>query len=169
MGTGKTAVGRIVARIMGREFYDMDFLITLRSGLSINEIFESMGELHFRKLEHDVLLELNKVNEIVIATGGGTFVNSKNSEMAHQCGTVFCLRAAPEVTLKRIANNAERPLLNKPTLSQIEALLDQRKVVYDAFEYQIETSFRSIDEVAQEIVSIYRKEISNCTRNDHES
>ena len=168
MGTGKTEVGREVARIMGRKFYDTDEVINLDTGLSIDDIFKNRGEAYFRKLERDLLRELNLKRNIVISTGGGTFVGNADIENADLSAIIFCLTAAPEIIMKRILNNRERPLLSRPSPTKIERLLIQRKIFYDAIRHQVDTSEHSIADVAREIVSLYMNEISNCGGIKHE-
>jgi shikimate kinase len=164
IGTGKTVIGRMVAQIMNREFYDTDCLIIRQTGLSINEIFREMGELYFRNLEHDFLLELRMNNNSVISTGGGTLLNRDNIRLMEQRGIIFCLNSAPEIILQRISNDIERPLLSAPSLKQIKKILAQRKEAYASFQYQLETSNRSIDEIAENIVSVYLNDALKCKK-----
>ena len=76
MGTGKTVVGQIVAELLNREFIDTDERIQKRAGKSIPQIFVQSGEAHFRQMENELVEELSSRSDLVIATGGGTLLNS---------------------------------------------------------------------------------------------
>ena len=91
MGTGKTSVGREVARRLGRPFIDMDAEIEARTGKSIPAIFAEEGEAHFRNLEAGLCRELSARRGLVIATGGGTLVNEENRRLMSSGGLVICL------------------------------------------------------------------------------
>lgn len=91
-GSGKTTVGRELAGMLGREFFDSDELIVDKAGCSIEEIFASGGEEEFRRIEHDVLEELTKMSGKVISTGGGSVTRPENVDLMHQNSAVVWLR-----------------------------------------------------------------------------
>ena len=95
MGCGKTAVGRVVARVSGFEFLDTDLFIEEHVGMSIPRIFEEHGEETFRRYEREVVTRLAERSETVIATGGGLLVDHANMDTMKQYAMVFCLWASP--------------------------------------------------------------------------
>ncbi len=135
MGTGKTAVGRILANETGREFVDTDDLIVHRTGLSIVRLFRERGEEDFRRLETELIREYAGKRDLVIATGGRLMLNPLNALLVHGRAAIFCLVASPEEILARVKNDPRRrPLLevDDPLLT-IRKLLDQRQEGYNQF------------------------------------
>ena len=125
MGTGKSAVGREVARRLGRQFVDMDDVIEARAGKPIPRIFAEDGEPAFRQMEASLCEELSAQRGLVIATGGGALVNLANRAMMMKSGTVVCLSCDPDEILRRVGGNDYRPLLNVPDpRAKIPALSD---------------------------------------------
>ena len=155
MGTGKSSVGRLVAERLGRAFVDMDLLIEEREGRSIAEIFATEGEPYFRALERDLCRELAAQSDLVIATGGGALIDPVNREVMGRSGVLFCLRCSPDEILRRLALAEDRPLLDVEDRRQrIEALLAQRREAYAQIPYQIETTGRTIEQVAEEVIRL---------------
>jgi shikimate kinase/3-dehydroquinate synthase len=155
MGTGKSAVGQVVARRLGRKFIDMDNAIVLRAGKPIPRIFAEYGEPAFRAMESDVCAELSEQGSLVIATGGGALVNAENRRTMMAGGTVICLNASPDEILRRVGEDDGRPLLNVPDPhARIAELLDARRAAYQTIPWQIDTSTLSIDEVAEQVLGL---------------
>lgn len=154
MGTGKTTVGLILARRLGRQFVDTDKMIEERHG-PIESIFVNSGEARFRDLERRLADELASQQGLVIATGGGMLVDSSVVRAFEQNGEVICLVASPSVLLNRLeAENATRPLLSADDPgAAIENILRQRHTAYERFR-QIETDDLTPDEVADRIVEL---------------
>jgi shikimate kinase len=154
MGTGKTTVGKILARHLGYGFVDTDERIQARSGKTIPEIFREEGEAAFRCLEAAVARELAAGEGMVVATGGRMMLDPENAETLGRSGRVFCLQAAPEEILARVAGDAGavRPLLEGgDPLARILALLKERAAGYARFP-QVRTSGRTPEEVAGRIL-----------------
>jgi len=152
MGTGKTVVGREVARRLGREFVDLDALIEQKAGKPIPAIFAEDGEPAFRALEAAVCEDLCAGRGAVIATGGGTLVNPALRTLIHRTGTVVCLRCDTDEILRRVQNDQngpDRPLLAVPDpRAEIERLLTEREPAYASIPWQIDTTGLSPAEVA---------------------
>jgi shikimate kinase len=131
MGAGKTSVGRVLARRLGKQFYDSDHSIEERTGVRIPVIFDIEGEPGFRAREHTVLSELTGLNNIVLATGGGAVVNPDNRKLLHDRGTVVYLRAPVRELLNRTRHDKNRPLLqtNDPR-ARLNTLFEQRDPLY---------------------------------------
>ena len=154
MGTGKTAVGRRLAKILHREFVDMDDLIEEHAGISIVEIFARQGEAAFRQLEHEVCLDVARRTGLVVATGGGTVVNQVSRQALQESGFLICLTAAPEEILNRIGADSNRPMLATDTgtrQERIKMLLEERARHYNAIPHQVDTTCLTQDEVVSHI------------------
>ncbi len=139
MGTGKSAVGRVLARRTGRRHLDTDAEIERGAGKPIPEIFALDGEAAFREQETALLSSLAIAEEaggLVLSTGGGTPVRAENAALLKQVGTVVWLRVTPEAILARVAHSLhERPLLaghRDNPLGRIESLLAAREPIYEA-------------------------------------
>jgi len=153
MGVGKSAVGREVAIRLGRTFIDLDDKIEEMAGMRIPQIFETWGEAHFRALERKLLRQLALQQGLVIATGGGALVDARNREMMVQQSLVVCLTATPETILQRLGNDTQRPLLAGPQrLQRIVQLLNQRAAAYAEIPQWVDTSGKSIAQVADEVL-----------------
>ena len=155
MGVGKTAVGREVARRLGRAFVDMDDLIVLEAGMSIPEIFETRGEAYFRELESAILRQLAAQRDLVIATGGGALVDPSNRELMTRTSLVICLSASVSAIEDRLAGDETRPLLAAADRRQrIVDLINKRAAAYAEIPYRIDTTNREIGEVAEEVIAL---------------
>jgi shikimate kinase/3-dehydroquinate synthase len=154
MGTGKTSVGREVARRLGRPFVDMDDEIVARAGKPIAEIFQDEGEAAFRALEAEVCRELSEQHGLVIATGGGALVDPKNRRYMIASGPVFCLGCSSEGILERLAGVQDRPLLEvEDRRVEIERLQRARREAYAAIPRQIDTTALTTGEVAERVIA----------------
>jgi shikimate kinase len=151
MGAGKTTVGQRVAALLKRRFVDADDVIVERAEMSIAQMFATKGEAAFRALEKEVCRDLAAEREIVVATGGGMLVDPENRARMLQSGLVVCLDAAPDVIRARLALGEGRPLAGN-----WEALYEQRRAVYAEIPTHVDTSARTPDSIAQEIVRLWR-------------
>jgi shikimate kinase len=153
MGTGKTSVGRLIAEQLHFEFLDTDELIQARTGRTITEIFAINGEAAFRQLERDLVGELARRTQTVIATGGGLPTDPDNLVALKTHALVVCLCASPEKIWERVRNQSHRPLLHDPDPQRkIRELLEARKPFYHQADVLINTDLRPIREVAQQII-----------------
>ncbi len=131
MGAGKTTVGKLLAKHLGKTFYDSDHEIENRTGVNIPLIFELEGEDGFRKREAAVIAELVKLQDIVLATGGGAVLSALNRENISKHGTVIYLRANVEDLLQRTRNDKNRPLLQTGNpREKLEQLYAERDPLY---------------------------------------
>jgi shikimate kinase len=133
MGTGKTVVGKLLARKLGKEFIELDALIEKRAGKSIPEIFRQDGEMKFRELEMEVTKSVADRKNAVIACGGGIVLNNINIDRLRQECVIVCLTASPSTILKRTSKDKDgRPLLAvADRLRQIRELLKFRRPFYE--------------------------------------
>lgn len=131
MGSGKTTVGRALAKKMNKRFIDSDHEIEARTGVSIPVIFELEGEQSFRQREADVIRELTALDDIVLATGGGAILNPASREYLKSRGTVIYLQANVNQILQRTSHDRNRPLLQTADpRKRIEELAHQREPYY---------------------------------------
>jgi shikimate kinase/3-dehydroquinate synthase len=151
MGAGKTTVGRLLAHFLGKTFYDSDREIQKRTGVGIPVIFEIEGEEGFRKRETDMLAELAKMENIVLATGGGAVLSMENRRLLKQRGIVIYLRAAVEDLWRRTRQDQNRPLLRAPDpRKKLTELYGQRDPLYrDTAHIIVEIGKRSARHLAQ--------------------
>ena len=157
MGTGKSSVGRLVAEQLQFEFLDTDNLIEIRAGKAISEIFAQNGETTFRELECNLVKELASRTQTVISTGGGLPVNPENLQSLKQHALVVCLWSSPEKILERVREQSHRPLLQSPDpLAKIRSLLTVREPSYKQADVLLNSEFRSIREVAQQVILQFR-------------
>jgi len=154
MGTGKSSVAQRVALQLGRPLVDMDVEIEKRANKNIPRIFAEDGEAIFRQLEADFCQELSQQNGLVIATGGGALVNPDSRKVLMNSGTVVCLTASIDEILQRVVDG-DRPLLDGPDpRAEIARLLENRAAAYAAIPWQVDSTGRSIQDIAEELVEL---------------
>lgn len=155
MGTGKTAIGKALAKKKERCFVDLDELIELKERRLISEIFAKEGEPYFRKAEKSVLKQVAKEKNFVVACGGGIILDNENIKIMKKTGKIICLTATPVVILKRTSAYRHRPLLNVANpKKQIELLLKLRAPYYALADKTIDTSRISVKAAADNINKI---------------
>lgn len=132
MGSGKTTVGRHLARNLGMDFVDLDHEIQARCGVEVAVIFEIEGEEGFRKRESELLDELTRREGIILATGGGSVINPDNRRMLSDRGLVVYLRTTVDQQLRRLERDKQRPLLRAPDRRRrLEDMATDRNPVYE--------------------------------------
>ena len=131
MGAGKTTIGKSLANYLDKTFIDSDQEIQKRTGVKIPVIFEIEGEIGFRKREADMLKELIKIDNMVLATGGGIILDEENRTSLKKKGTIIYLRATVNDLLHRTRHDKNRPLLQTTDLqNKLTELYDQRDPIY---------------------------------------
>jgi 3-dehydroquinate synthase len=131
MGSGKTTVGRALAKKLNKRFIDSDHEIEARTGVSIPVIFELEGEQSFRQREAEIIRELTDLHGIVLATGGGAILNPASRDYLKSRGTVIYLQASVNQILQRTSHDRNRPLLQTADpRARIEELARQREPYY---------------------------------------
>ena len=157
MGTGKTAVGRELARLLHMRLIDIDTGIEEVAGMRIPDIFSRFGEAWFRDIETKVIRKYAALDHAVISTGGGAVLREENVEALRKNGIIFCLIASPDTILKRTDGNDDRPLLKSDDpLRKIIELMHYRRPFYEKAGIMIDTEDKSPLQVAEEIAGIYR-------------
>jgi shikimate kinase len=152
MGSGKSAVGRRLSRLLGRDFFDSDEVIEARTGVDIAFIFEKEGEAGFRKREQAVIDEITARDGIVLATGGGAILGPENRAHLAARGTVVYLHTTVGQQLRRTLGD-KRPLLNQgQRRAVLTDLMEIREPMYrEVAQMVVNTDGRSVAAVAAEI------------------
>ncbi len=160
MGSGKTTVGKILAKKLDRHFVDLDAFIENRSEKTIERIFSESGEGAFRDIESECLKEVSNTNgqQYVISTGGGVVLSQLNWELMNANGTTIYLEMELDIIWKRIRRNRKRPLLNvKNPLGEVKRLFAERKELYEKADFTVRSSKLTSQKAADEIVSIIKR------------
>ena len=154
MGAGKSTVGRLLARRLGKRFVDTDHEIEKRNGVTIPVIFEIEGEDGFRRREQEVLVDLAQEADLVLSTGGGIVLRSDNREVLRNQGFVVYLSARPELLAERTRHDRSRPLLNvADPLARLRELYGVRDPLYREVAHAVvETGRGAPQQVVQAIV-----------------
>lgn len=153
MGTGKSSVGRLLAKRLGFRLVDLDAEIVRVAGCSINEIFAESGEEEFRRLESAQLDRLARGPRTVLSTGGGAVKNPDNRRLMHDAGAVINLTASVDAICARLVDDSARPLLRENRSPDFVArMLAEREQYYADADVRIDTSGKSVGEVVEEIL-----------------
>ncbi|MFZ6711080.1 bifunctional shikimate kinase/3-dehydroquinate synthase AroKB [Undibacterium sp. TC9W] len=154
MGSGKTTVGRALAKKLNKRFIDTDHEIEARTGVSIPVIFEIEGEASFRQREADVIRDLTGQENIVLATGGGAVLNAESRQYLHERGIVIYLRAGIHSILQRTRHDKNRPLLRTADpRKKLEELESQRAPLYQEVAHiSIETGRPNVQFLVQTVL-----------------
>ncbi len=153
MGTGKTAVGRELSRLLDMKLIDVDTEIEKSEKITINEIFKHFGEPRFREIETDMIRKLSESKNTIISTGGGAVLKQENMDILRKNGVIVCLTASPETIFKRTSTNNDRPLLQvENPLERIKELLNFRKPFYQKADVMIDTEGKNPLQIADEII-----------------
>jgi shikimate kinase len=155
MGSGKSAVGSILAARLGWRFIDTDREIEAAAGASVAQIFAREGEPRFRERERAALCALPGARAVV-ALGGGAVVDARNREVLAQKGTLVWLDASPEALAARTASDSSRPLLagldREGRIARLRELSVARRPAYASAALRIDTDGRTPREVADQIL-----------------
>ena len=158
MGAGKTTIGRQIARFLGFDFFDSDREIEQRTGVAIPLIFELEGEEGFRRREKDIISELSKKSNIVLATGGGAVLNKENRQALKNSGKVIYLCAGIDDLLERTAKDKNRPLLQTADpRKKLQAILTEREPIYRKLaDIILETNKMTVHAAVKELEGLIR-------------
>jgi shikimate kinase len=153
MGAGKSVVGRSLANAMSRPFFDTDTMVEETVGVSIEDMFATVGEEAFREVETRTIQDLADLKGVVIATGGGALKNPENVKILKHESFVIYLYAKPEILFERIKGETGRPIADKmATFDDMRIVLAEREPLYRKIaDFTVDTSDKAINVVENEI------------------
>ena len=155
MATGKTAVGKALARRLGRRFIDLDDVIEKKEKMKIVDIFAQKGEPYFRTVEKSAVKEIATQHDQIVACGGGVVIDPENVATLKKSGVIICLEADCDTIVARSAGTAERPLLNVDNpRERVMELLKKRAVFYKQADHTIDTTKLGVNAVVDRIITI---------------
>ena len=162
MGSGKTSIGRLVAKKLGFQFVDTDAVVVERAGMQVAEIFAGRGESWFRDQETSALESMSILNRSVISTGGGIVLREENRALLRSLGFVVWLTASEDVIFERVSRNKRRPLLQTDDPRKtVQELLAQRLDFYESVSrFTLDTSVLSHETAAESIIAEARRAFS---------
>jgi shikimate kinase len=157
MGSGKTSIGKHLAKILGLDFYDCDHELERLTGASVNLIFDLEGEAGFRVRETNLLEQLTEKHKVLIATGGGTVCKPENRAMLRSRGFVVYLKTSVENQLRRLSHDKSRPLLQAEDRTQ--RLLDLARVRNPLYEETADLVFKTRNSSVQSTAKMLARTI----------
>ena len=156
MGAGKSTIGRILAKRLKVRFIDVDKIIEKSEKKSIRNIFEQKGEKYFRKLEEKITFKLLKKKKVVIALGGGAFINNSIREKVLKSHVSIWLKVNLEKLIIRYGKNKRRPLLNKNKLdADVRRIYQSRKKIYSLANFKVNCDNMSKTQIVEKILVFY--------------
>lgn len=162
MGAGKSSVGRRLASILRMPFLDADYEIEVAAGMNISDFFAQHGEDEFRKGEQKVILRLLQRRRIVLATGGGAFMNETTREIISRKGISIWLKADLEVLMKRVRKRNTRPLLQKTDPEGImRELMELRYPVYAGADITVHSDDVPHEQTVRDVIGALKQYLSD--------
>tara|TARA_B100001029_G_C15042699_1_gene444815 strand:- start:1343 stop:1858 length:516 start_codon:yes stop_codon:yes gene_type:complete len=156
MGSGKSTLGRLIAKKLGLVFIDVDHKIELIEKVSVSKIFKKHGERYFRMIEEKISSQiLMESSKSVISLGGGAFLNKKIQDLVLKKNISFWLKWKNTSIIKRLKNFNKRPVLKDMNNEQITNLINQRSKTYSKADYIIECDSLIKSEIIEKIIQIY--------------
>ncbi len=154
MGSGKSTIGNLLSKKLHREFIDSDHYIEHKTGVDIPRIFDVEGEEGFRQRETDALNELSQLNDIVLATGGGSVIKAENQHILSTTGFIVFLDTSIHQQISRLKKDKKRPLLQTADpRAKLEELLATRKPIYKKMaDYTVKTDHKHAKSILNEII-----------------
>ncbi|WP_310602368.1 shikimate kinase [Anaerosporobacter sp.] len=154
MGTGKSTVSSYLKNWLDMEEVDLDAMIVKKTSMSIPDIFEKYGEAHFRDLETETLLDVQKREQLIVSCGGGIVLREENVEAMKANGKIVLLTATPKTVYERVKDSKNRPILNgNMNVEYIEQLMEKRRECYlKCADIIIATDGKSVKQIGEELV-----------------
>lgn len=167
MGTGKSTVGRQVARQVGFDFLDSDHEIERKEGRPVSQIFAEQGEVAFRAMERAFIEQGHPARRCVVSCGGGLVVPPGMLELLRARGVIICMHAPIETILQRTMHATHRPLLQVDDREQrLRELYSQREALYRRTGTMVLTDKRPLREIVAHVMRVYRQEAAQFRRAD---
>ena len=155
MGSGKTTIGKLVSKKLNLNFFDTDEEIENKLNMKISKIFIEKGESFFRKYEEEITLELLKKKKVIIALGGGAFLNNRIRKEILKNHLSFWLKWDDKILLKRIKNSYKRPIAFNSTNHELLRLIKKRSNIYSKALYNVDCEKLNKNELVYKIIKIY--------------
>ena len=154
MASGKSTVGKLLAKKLNLKFFDTDFIIEKKANMKIFQLFEKKGEAIFRNLEKKITLGLLNKKSCVISLGGGAFLNEKIRKSAEKKGVTIWLNCKTKTIINRIKKNNKRPLALNLSDNEIKDLLINRSKIYSKAKYEIDCENMEKTQIVNKIIEI---------------
>ncbi|MDC1154797.1 shikimate kinase [Candidatus Pelagibacter sp.] len=161
MGSGKTSIGKLISKKLKLDFFDTDLKIEKKLGMKISKIFSEKGEIFFRGLEEKITIDILKKKNIIVALGGGAFMNQKIRKEILSNHLSVWLNWDSKTLIKRIGNSQKRPLAYKFTEDQLLNLIKKRSNIYSKALYKLDCDNLSKAELVNKVLKIYETHNSN--------
>ena len=155
MGSGKTSIGFLISKKLNLKFFDIDNHIENNLGMKISKIFKDKGEKFFREYEEKITLNILKKNNIVIALGGGAFLNKNIRNEILKYHFSFWLKLDSDILIKRIKNSTKRPLAYNTSDIELKNMIKERSKIYSKALYKINCNNLNKTEIIDKIINIY--------------
>ena len=155
MASGKSTVGKSLSKLLGMQFVDTDDIIKKRLSLSITKIFKTKGESFFREIEEEESIKLVKKEGLIIALGGGAFMNSIIRENIKKSSLSVWLDLSIDKIFERTKMNKKRPLLHNISKEDLKKLYEERKKTYSLADFRIDCNFKEKNKIVKEIKKLY--------------
>ena len=164
MASGKSAVGKELAKRLRMDFVDTDELIEEKEGIKISQIFREKGEPYFRKVETEIIKKVAEDKNAIIATGGGVVLKEENMQVLRKNGMIICLSTDAATILKRTSRNHLRPLLEgerEERENKIKDLLGFRASYYQKADFIVDTTDLMVEETVEKIIKYLNEKNGN--------
>ena len=156
MGVGKTTVGKRLAEKLGNRFIDIDKIIETKENKTITEIFANKGENYFRKIEKEITIDILNKKNVVIALGGGAFINPNIRKEIRNTSISVWLDLSLKALISRISNTKKRPLLKEGNLKEtVNRIYSERKKIYNQSNFKIKCDLLKVDQIVNKIIKLY--------------
>ena len=155
MGSGKSSIGFLVSKRLGMEFFDIDQVIEKELKMKISKIFKEKGERFFRAIEEKITLQILKKRGIVVALGGGAFLNKNIRKEVIKNHFSIWLKVSSEILIKRLKNTKNRPLASNATKEELMDLIKKRSNFYSRALYKVICNNMSKSQIINKVIDIY--------------
>tara|TARA_B100001057_G_scaffold484959_1_gene563902 strand:+ start:527 stop:1039 length:513 start_codon:yes stop_codon:yes gene_type:complete len=155
MGSGKTSIGFLVSKKLKLDFFDIDKQIEEKLEMKISNIFNNKGERFFRSYEEKITLDILKKKNIVIALGGGAFMNKNVRNEVLKNHVSFWLKLRSDILIKRIKNSTKRPLAINSSNIDLKNMIKERSKFYTKALFDIDCNNKPKSEIVNKIIDIY--------------
>tara|TARA_B100000686_G_scaffold244934_1_gene254050 strand:+ start:242 stop:751 length:510 start_codon:yes stop_codon:yes gene_type:complete len=156
MASGKSTIGRLLAKKLNLKFFDTDFIIEKKLKMKIFEIFKKKGEPYFRNLEKKITLNILNKNNCVISLGGGAFINEKVRKVIQKNNTTIWLNWSSKTLIDRIKKNNKRPVASNLSNNELKNLLISRSKIYSKANYKIDCENMEKLEIVNKIIQLLK-------------